>query len=166
MRLFAGLSHTDYQDLLRALGRHLDRLAITDLRLIEQEEGLTIQARPAADPTTGFQTHHLRDDDLLALLRSAYQLRGTGRQAADMTTRFGFTYQDLLRAIGRVLDAESLRDLRLVEQPAGLLIQVTHGGRLLRGFQTYRLTATRVQALVRDTTSQRGVSEFGEAIAD
>lgn len=166
MRLFAGLSHTDYQDLLRALGRYLDRLAIIDLRLIEQEDGMTIQSRPAADPTVGFQTKRVRDEDLLVLLRDAYQLRGTGRQATDAMTRFGFAYQDLLRAIGRVLDAENLRDLRLVEQPAGLLIQVTQGGRLLRGFRTYRLHEEQVRTLVRDTTSQRGTSEFGEAIAD
>ncbi len=164
MRLFVGLERTDYQDLFRALGRQLDSQGVRDLRLVERDGGLTLQARDAADPARGFQTWFLSDEELLALLQAAYQLRGTGCQPAGTRTVADVSYQDLLRAIGRVLDAEGWRDVRLVEQPQGLVVQVTRAGRLLRGFHTYRLPAERVEALVEATSARRGVSEFGDPI--
>ena len=81
---------------------------------------------------------------LLALLQEAYQRRGSGDQPMAATSAAGVPYQDLLPAIGRVLDAEGWRDLRLVEQPQGLVVQVTRAGRLLRGYHTYLLSAMSV----------------------
>ena len=64
-----------------------------------------------------------------------------------------------------MLDAEGLRDLRLIEQPAALVVQVTRGGRLMRGFQTYRLTVERLQALLHATSGPRATSTFGSALS-
>ena len=161
MRLFDGLGRTDYQDLLRALGHELDAEGACDLRLIEREDGLMVQLRPLADLAAGFQAYHLGDEDLRVLLESAYTRRGSSHQPARSGEYQGIHYQDLLRAIGRVLDAEGLRDLRLIEQPAALVLQVTHGGHLRRGFQSYRLTVERLQALLHATSGPGPTSTFG-----
>ena len=128
MRLFDGLGRTDYQDLLRALGYELDVEGACDLRLVEREDGLMVQVRSLDDLAAGFQAYHLSEEDLRALLESAYARRGSGRQLVRNGDYQGIHYQDLLRAIGRVLDAEGLRDVRLIEQPAALVLQVTRGG--------------------------------------
>ncbi len=164
MRLFDGLGRTDYQDLLRALGYELDAEGACDLRLIEREDGLMVQLRYLADLPAGFEAYHLSDDDLRALLQSAYARRGSGRLPARDGDYQGIHYQELLRAIGRVLDAEGLRDLRLIEQPAAVVLQVTRGGRLMRGFQTYRLTVERLQLLLHATSGPQATSTFGTAL--
>ncbi len=164
MRLFVGLERTDYQDLLRAVGRQLDDQGVRDLRLVEREGGLTLQGRAVADLASGFQTVFLSDEALLTLLQAAYQRRGAGHQPVGTPGDAGVPYQDLLRAIGRVLDAEGWRDLRLVEQPQGLVVQVTRAGRLRRGFSTYRLSGEHLQTLVQRTAARRGRSEFGDPL--
>ncbi|HEY8447870.1 MAG TPA: hypothetical protein VIL01_12260 [Thermomicrobiales bacterium] len=74
MNLFAGLSQTDYQDLLRAVGALIDERGWRDIRIWEIEGGLAVQGRPGAD--TGYETLLLSDDDLRALLEEAYRRRG------------------------------------------------------------------------------------------
>jgi hypothetical protein len=165
MRLFDGLGRTDYQDLLRALGYELDAEGACDLRLVEREDGLLVQFRSLDNLAAGFHVHHLSDEDLAALLQGAYDRRGSGRQPAPHGEYQGIHYQDLLRSVGRVLDAEGLRDLRLIEQPAALVVQVTHGGRLMRGFQTYRLTVERLQALLHATSRPGPASTFGTPLS-
>jgi hypothetical protein len=75
MNLFAGLSTTDYQDVLRAVGALLDEQHLRDVRLWEHEEGLVIQGR--ADDETGgrYQTFLLTDEDIRNLLVKAYSRR-------------------------------------------------------------------------------------------
>lgn len=137
MRLFAGLDRTDYQDLLRAIGAHLDAARLCDLRLVEDETGLIVQVRRADDLSGGFLTYRLTEDDCLAMLRAAYSWRGSG-SAADgqgaATRASGFPpaavlgYGATLRGVGRLLDAAGWRVVRVVELPGALLVQGTPGG--------------------------------------
>jgi len=83
MKLFEGMSQTDYQDVLRALGRFIDLNHYMDIRIIETEEGLIFQGRTS--PRSGrvrtgpqFDTFLITDDDLRRLLREAYDQRGKG----------------------------------------------------------------------------------------
>jgi hypothetical protein len=77
MKLFAGLSTTDYQDVLRALGRVIDDHKLRDIRIWEHEEGLIVQGRPYGEVESGaFQTYLLTDDDLREILNEAYRRRG------------------------------------------------------------------------------------------
>lgn len=83
MKLFEGLPATDYQDVLRALGRFIDEHRYQDIRILETEDGLIFQGR--ASPRTGrprpvpqFDTFLITDDDLREMLRGAYELRGRG----------------------------------------------------------------------------------------
>ena len=76
MKLFAGLSGTDYQDILRAVGAFLDENHLVDFRVWEHEDGLIIQARARGEKEgNAYQTYLLTDDDLRSLLKKAYERR-------------------------------------------------------------------------------------------
>ena len=168
MSLFVGLEHTDYQDFLRAVGHLADASGWRDLRLVEHKRGLTIQARDAADLARGFRLHEFTTDDCLALLRRAYERRGTGRLALSPAAGHGAPtvprfppleeagYQGVLRAVGRLLDREALRYVRLIERRHSLVVQGSHYGEALRRPATHHLTVADVYALLRDTSGQRG----------
>ena len=74
MKIFEGLSRTDYQDLFRAIGLMLDDRQLSDVRLWEHGDGLIIQGCPPGLAT--FETITLDDADLHDLLRSSYDRRG------------------------------------------------------------------------------------------
>ena len=116
MRLFDGLDRTDYQDILRALGRECDHAALRDLRIIETDGGLRLQFRYVADLAAGFQNFSYDDNTLLTLLQGSYTLRGRGTEDLATHSPLGLHYQQILRSIGRILDQEGLHDLRFIEQ--------------------------------------------------
>lgn len=147
MRFFDGLDRTDYQDLLRAVGRECDRADLCDLRVIETDTGLHLQFRYFHELAAGFQIFRYDDAALLDLLQGAYALRGTGPEDLPHNANVGLPYQQVLRAVGRFLDQERLRDFRFIEQPEGILLQAS-GGVLRRGFRTYRLTPERLEDLL------------------
>ena len=66
-------------------------------------------------------------------------------------------YQDVLRAIGRLMDSEGLHNFRIIEQDHTLILQVNRQGEGLHNFETYLLTETDVQALLKDAYCLRGV---------
>jgi hypothetical protein len=161
MRLFDGLERTDYQDLLRALGRECDHAALRDLRIIETDTGLRLQFRYVADLAAGFQNFSYDDAALLTLLQGSYTLRGRGTEDLAIHSPLGFHYQQLLRSIGRVLDQEGLRDLRFVEQRDRILLQGSTGV-LRRGFRSYHLSTFQLQDLISAALSGTPAS-FGPA---
>jgi hypothetical protein len=77
MNLFRGLTKTDYQDVLRAIGYLCDERGLRHVRMIEHEDGLLIQGLPIVNGQVGtvFETIRLTDHDLEALLRKAYHRR-------------------------------------------------------------------------------------------
>jgi hypothetical protein len=76
MKLFAGLSSTDYQDILRAIGAFIDEHNLRDIRIWEHEDGLIVQARGRDDSEGNpYQTYLLIDDDLRQMLHKAYERR-------------------------------------------------------------------------------------------
>jgi hypothetical protein len=65
-------------------------------------------------------------------------------------------YQDLLRAIGELLDKEGLRDVRLWEHENGLIVQ----GRSIAGegeYRTHLLTDEDLRALLGKAYGRRGL---------
>ena len=73
MKLFAGLSRTDYQDLFRAIGAMLDEEGLRDVRLWEHGDGMMIQGRRASDGE--YESILLSDDVLRSLLEAVYERR-------------------------------------------------------------------------------------------
>ena len=81
MKLFDGVSQTDYQDILRVLGRFIDANNYVGIRIIETEDGLIFQGRPSPrsgkiKPGPQIETYLITDADLQQLLREAYAQRG------------------------------------------------------------------------------------------
>jgi hypothetical protein len=65
-------------------------------------------------------------------------------------------YQDLLRALGRLLDEEGWRDVLVLEQPTGFVISGRRPDRPGEGVAVRRLTRVEVYALVRAAHRRRG----------
>ena len=76
MPLFAGLERSEYQDVLRAVGRLMDAEGFRNFRLVEQEDGLILQVSRSSGAGRDFETYLLTAEDIEALLRDAYNLRG------------------------------------------------------------------------------------------
>jgi hypothetical protein len=74
MKVFDGLSRTDYQDLLRALGRLLDERGLQNIRIFEHADGLVVQGCPPQSAT--YESHFFSDADLLTMLQESYRHRG------------------------------------------------------------------------------------------
>jgi len=148
MKMFAGLDRSDYQDVLRAIGRYLDGQRIGDLRLFEQDDGVLAHGRDLALPAGQFRTFRLRDSDLMSLLRKSYRLRGGGRQAPVWVAGALLSYQDRVRAGGRLLGDEGWGDFRLIEHPDGLVLQGHRRAYGPRAFQTQHLNNEYLRVLL------------------
>jgi hypothetical protein len=79
MKIFSGLSRTDYQDVLRAVGLFLDERGYRNFRLVEDDDGIIIQATPSANGRLShqYETFFLSEDDLQQIMHGAYRRRGT-----------------------------------------------------------------------------------------
>ena len=76
MKLFAGLNRTDYQDILRALGRMCDERGWRNLRMIEYDDGLVVQYTEGPG-SQRFSMAFFSDDELREILRDAYARRSS-----------------------------------------------------------------------------------------
>ena len=65
-------------------------------------------------------------------------------------------YQDLLRALGRLLDEEGWRDVLVLEQPSGFVISGSRANRPGEGAAVRRLTRVEAYTLVRAAHRRRG----------
>ena len=77
MRLFAGLSRTDYEEVFRAIGALLDERGWTNVALMEVEEGLVLQGTPKASyqDRPSLEVYLLTDNDVEAVMRDALARR-------------------------------------------------------------------------------------------
>ena len=73
MKLFSGLSRTDYQDLFRAIGAMLDEEALRDVRIWEHGDGMIVQGRRSSDGE--YESILLSDESLQSLLGAVYERR-------------------------------------------------------------------------------------------
>ncbi len=60
MKLFIGLDHSDYQDVLRALGLYIDEHHYTNVRIFETEDGIVLQGVPLREDGTRAHPGRLR----------------------------------------------------------------------------------------------------------
>ena len=84
MKLFAGLSRTDYEDVFRAVGALIDEREWSNISLSEVDEGVVLQVlvKPTArEGTPRLETYLLTDGDLERILRDAI-LRRKKKQRA------------------------------------------------------------------------------------
>jgi hypothetical protein len=79
MKLFQGMAHTEYQDVLRALGYFIDDRGYSDVRIIEIEDGIVVQGRVADRHeigTSSFDTFLITEQDLKEMIADAFRRRG------------------------------------------------------------------------------------------
>ena len=72
-------------------------------------------------------------------------------------------YQDLLRAVGQLLDREGWRDVALAEEPEGLSVRGTRPAGVERAAAELRLTLEDLARLRREAHEQRGWVPPGDA---
>ncbi len=66
-----------YSEMLRVIGRYADRNALTEIRVIETDEGIIIQGRVTQGDRSGeIDTYQLSIDDLTELRQDALLERG------------------------------------------------------------------------------------------
>jgi hypothetical protein len=78
MKLFTGMSRSDYQDVLRALGYFIDEHGYVDVRIVESENGVVFQGRSPDRKGTGerpFDTFLITDDEIREMVRESYRRR-------------------------------------------------------------------------------------------
>lgn len=78
MKLFAGLSRTDYEDVFRAIGALIDERGWTNVSVMEVDEGLVVQVMVRAnqrDTKPRLETYLLTDNDLERVMRDAVARR-------------------------------------------------------------------------------------------
>ncbi len=76
MDLFTGLTKTDYQDILRAVGYYADSRGLRNVRILETEDGLVVQGViKKAGTSSQLETYLMTSEDLKAMLHEAYQRR-------------------------------------------------------------------------------------------
>lgn len=78
MKLFAGLSRTDYEDIFRAVGALIDERGWSNVSLMEVEEGLIVQVmvKPTLRQTRPhLETYLLTEADLERVQRDAVRRR-------------------------------------------------------------------------------------------
>ncbi len=66
-------------------------------------------------------------------------------------------YQDVLRAVGRLMDVEGFHQFRLIENEQGLILQMARANGQ-RGFETYLLTHEDIRTLVSDLPKHKGAT--------
>ena len=69
MALFRGMARSDYQDLLRSVGRYCDENGFTRIRIVETEDGLVVQGMVSKSlrGEKHMETYLLTPQDLRAL---------------------------------------------------------------------------------------------------
>ena len=81
MHIFSGMSSTDYQDVLRAVGKYADDRGWRYLRFQELDEGILLQGVETKESGHVGVRHVSRffsDDDIRAILIAAYRRRRAG----------------------------------------------------------------------------------------
>jgi hypothetical protein len=119
----------EHADILRAVGRLLDRVAAYDVEITNHEAFLTVawQSLGKNGDRRNYQDHNLDE-----LRREGHQARsGAGREP-----RSGFA--ELLRTLGQDLDSLQAEFSQIVQRANGFHLSGVIGGRYLQ--QTYRTT--------------------------
>jgi hypothetical protein len=136
-----------YEDRLRALGAYVDVGNWRTLRLFEVTDRVLLQGQSPADGS--LVERWLAEEDIATLFSrlARGRTRGRGwreaghvpaafgvsppmtllgrlrRHSAPLPNRLGTTYEDVLRALGHLVDQACWYDLRLFELETGLLLQ-------------------------------------------
>ncbi len=73
-----GNSHMPYSEILRVIGAYIDSANLSDIRVLESDEGIILQGRRTGSDGAGHpETFQLTKEDIQVLLADAKAQRGT-----------------------------------------------------------------------------------------
>lgn len=126
----------DYSDTLRTLGRFLDHVGAAEIEITDREDLVTMSFLVRRGPA---EERQYSRGEIEALRTSARLMRGL----------FGglprFSTSELLRALGRELDAAGAENVALSETADGFWVTASMGSNTLNRLYTYNELVTRAQ---------------------
>ena len=144
MRIYEGSPRQDWEEVLRSVGRWLDRELLREVLLVEMAGGFLVQG--LGPPTAGMwsesggqlskRTFELSDERVAELMDEVVSQRGGGKAKTPRTELTNY-YQQSLRLIGRWVDGQRPRDLFLLEQEGAFVIRMLTAG--ATGIVTHKL---------------------------
>lgn len=129
MRIYEGSPRQHFEDVLRALGAHLDERGSKEILVLELPDGFVVQALSVGSAgrwsaELGRRTKEtlvFTDDELAELTDSAHARRGA---RSDAPSDGGGYYGNALRVLGHFVDGEAARDLFLFEQDGAFVLRL------------------------------------------
>jgi hypothetical protein len=143
----------EYTDLLRAIGRLLDREEAQDVRLMNNGAFLSLSWR---SPTRGTDERQYEDHNLEELRRWAREARG------DIQRGPREFFADLLRTLGQDLDRDGVDFTQIVQSGDALAVTGSADGRYVR--QTYYAGDLQASSQRRRTWRQSAEATESEAV--
>lgn len=133
-------------EVLRALGRRLDAWGWYDIRLDARGPALALAGRSRASRRV--ERRILPLDDMPAFLGAMWPWRGAPLPGRGRPPHpGGLGYQEALRLLGQRLDRRGARLVRVIEHPAGLIVQRLPPGAIDTGLTTELVRWEVLQAL-------------------
>ena len=88
-------------------------------------------------------------------------MSSAGTQPTEPSTR----YEDMLRAVGHLLDTEGWQDIRILETPEGLRITARHAGEPDARPTSFTLEGPHLDGLIRAQRGRKGGSRASALLA-
>lgn len=152
MRDASGLNRNRYSDVFRAIGNYLDATLFRDISLLEAPDGFILKGYIVTTTERGTvpvpQSYLFADADVDQLIEDAFARRGKPLppEAAVPSISVGehrYRYEDVLRAIGTLIDESEWHEVVVVQSSIGFLLKGIHTDRSVDRF----LDDTTLQAM-------------------
>lgn len=144
-----------YEQALRAIGRHLDAEPIYQISMTESPDGFVVRSQQSGHgaESRSIEFGWERLHDLVILQTAGRGLRRRRPRHAGLWANFPNGHEDYFRALGHVLDEEGASGLQVDEIPEGIAVSYDRPGRSER----HRMTMQRadVEQMLRDAQSRR-----------
>lgn len=115
------LFQPSYQNMLRAIGRHLDTQGYRSITILEVEGGFVLRVLNQEDPTSP-QAIELPHGDVQGLVLRNFTARGGKDDTVARPPLCPTGYEDFLRALGYELDRNSARSISVQELADGFAV--------------------------------------------
>ncbi len=79
-----GITRIPYSEVLRVIGAYIDHASLTEVRVLETNDGMILQGRQTQGESAGqCETYQLTQEDLETLLADAKAQRGTSMKRSE-----------------------------------------------------------------------------------
>ncbi|HZU12701.1 MAG TPA: hypothetical protein VFB58_07660 [Chloroflexota bacterium] len=146
-----------YEQALRAIGRHLDAEPVYQISMTEGPDGFVVRSQQSGrgPGTRSIEFGWDRLNDLVILQKAGRGLRKRPPRHAGLWANFPNGHEDYFRALGHILDAEGASGLKVDEVPEGIAVSYDRrvDGRTER--QETTMHRADVEEMLREAQSRR-----------